>query len=130
MSKTPLVKKLRIKGGNRLALLHAPEGYLSMLVDLPEDVVIVETIDGTFDIVHAFYTKMDTLDKEIDGLKAALKEDSILWVSYPKGTSKKDTDLNRDIIWKYMTPKGLKAVSMIAIDEVWSAMRFKVVPVE
>ena len=127
MSKTSLVKKLRIKSGDRVAVLHAPEGYLSMLVDMPEDVSVLETLDGRFDIVHAFYTKMETLDSDVGVLIPAMKEGGILWISYPKGTAKKETDLNRDIIWKYITPKGLKAVSMIAIDEVWSAMRLKVI---
>jgi len=55
----------------------------------------------------------------------ALKDEGSLWISYPKGTSKVETDINRDIIWKIGEGLGLKPVAMISIDPVWAAFRLK-----
>jgi hypothetical protein len=55
----------------------------------------------------------------------ALKDDGSLWISYPKGTSKMETDINRDIIWKIGEGLGLKPVAMISIDPIWAAFRLK-----
>ena len=75
------------------------------------------TIGGTFDIVLTFYKKMTDMESEVGMLKEAMG-DGILWISYPKGSSKVETDLNRDIIRAALEKRGLKAVSMISIDDV------------
>jgi len=54
-----------------------------------------------------------------------LKKDGLFWICYPKGSSKIKTDLNRDILWAAMGKFGLAGVSLISIDNVWSAMRFR-----
>jgi len=54
----------------------------------------------------------------------AAKEDRIAWLAYPKA-GKLDTDLNRDILWRHMLAKGIQGVRQVALDEVWSAMRFR-----
>ena len=55
-SGTPLVKKLGIKRGNRLALLHAPAHYIALLGELPPDVAIdFKLAGGVYDFVQAFY---------------------------------------------------------------------------
>jgi hypothetical protein len=55
----------------------------------------------------------------------AIKHDGLLWICYPKGSSKMKSDLNRDVIWELLKQHGLLGVSLISIDEVWSAMRFR-----
>ena len=60
-------------------------------------------------------------------LKPSLKPQGLLWVTYPKGTSKMKVDVNRDIIREYSETIGLKTVAQIAIDETWSALRLKIV---
>lgn len=93
-----------------------------LLGDIPDGTKA--TLGGTFDIVLTFYKKMTDLESEVGILKEAMG-DGILWISYPKGSSKVETDLNRDIIWVALEKRGLKAVSAISIDDVWSSMRFK-----
>ena len=130
MAETPLSKKLRIKSGHSLAIIHAPEGYRQTLGDLPDSVMISDTINGIFDIVQSFYTQLSALEADVAALKGAMADSSILWLCYPKGSAKWDTDLNRDIIWKFLQPQGLKPVAQVSIDTVWSAMRFKLVTSE
>ena len=54
-----------------------------------------------------------------------VKPDGVLWVCYPKGGAKASTDLNRDVLWKAMEKNGLVGVTLVAIDETWTAMRFR-----
>jgi hypothetical protein len=127
MADTPLIKKLGIKPKNRVTILNAPEGYREQLGALPADVELVTTVTpaGSFDVVHLFVRNKAELDR--DGLMAiqAVKPGGILWISYPKQSSKVATDLNRDVLWRVFPDKEWRPVTQISIDEVWSALRFR-----
>ena len=128
MAKT-LVEKFFIKNGYHIAVLNAPENYLSdTLVGLPDDVTVSEALDGQYDLVHVFAAKKETLAPQVESLKAALKTGGMLWISYPKGNNKAkvETDLNRDILNALVSEYGFKANHIISIDDIWSALRFKV----
>jgi hypothetical protein len=125
MSQDPLFKKLRILPRQDVLILHPPDGYLEALGDFPEDTRVATGISGQYDLVHAFFTHNRPLDDQIGQIKSALQEDGILWISYPKQSARQDTDLNRDILRRYLAGKGLKAVAQVSIDETWSALRFK-----
>jgi hypothetical protein len=58
-------------------------------------------------------------------VEKSLKPNGILWITYPKGTSKVKTDLNRDILWKQLKDYGFDAIAIFSVDATWSAMRFK-----
>ena len=60
-------------------------------------------------------------------LKKLLTEKGLLWVTYPKGTSKVKTDVNRDKIAAYANTVVLQAVAMVSIDDIWSALRLKII---
>jgi hypothetical protein len=69
-------------------------------------------------------------DKEefLHFLKNSLSQighDSVLWIAYPKQSSKIKTNINRDILWQTAEPYGVTAVSAISIDETWSALRLR-----
>jgi hypothetical protein len=51
--------------------------------------------------------------------------DGLLWVAYPKGGAKIKTDVNRDRLWDALTGTGWRPVRQVALDDVWSAMRFR-----
>ena len=128
MAKT-ITQKFFIKPGQHIAVLHAPENYLSdTLTDLPEDVTISEATNGTFDSIQYFGTTKDTVVAAIGELKSSLKDTGVLWICYPKGGAKAKlpTDLNRDILWDALAEHGLKPNHIFSIDDTWSAMRFKV----
>ena len=59
------------------------------------------------------------------GAFKAVKEDGLLWIAYPKGTSKVKTDVNRDILWEALKGTGWRPIRLIALDDVWSVMRFR-----
>ncbi|RXK86822.1 DUF3052 family protein [Filimonas effusa] len=58
------------------------------------------------------------------GLKK-VEEDSVLWIAYPKGTSKVKTDINRDTIRETVETFGLSTVTAVSINDIWSALRFR-----
>ena len=127
MSKTPLANKLRIQPGQRILILNPPPGYLDGL-DLPEGVELAERPEGTLDFVHLFVKNTAELENLGPTAIKAVKYDGLLWISYPKQSSKVETDLTRDVGWEIMAEAGLRPVTQVSIDDVWSALRFR--PVE
>lgn len=55
----------------------------------------------------------------------AVEYDAVLWISYPKGSSGVDTDLNRDKLWSALSDRGIRPVTQVSIDKVWSGLRFR-----
>jgi hypothetical protein len=93
MPETTLAKKLKLKPGLKAALIHPPEHYLD---DLQHDSELSTDLSGKFDWIQIFVKDKAELDRLAPKAAGALKSDSLLWISYPKGTSKIQTDLNRD----------------------------------
>jgi hypothetical protein len=125
MPESQLARKLQIKPHSRVLLLDAPDGYLHELGEMPEGVEIAHRAKGHYDVAQVFAANQaDALRRAQDALKA-LKPGGALWVCWPKQSAHIETDLNRDILFRTMQPLGLQAVSNIAINETWSALRFK-----
>jgi hypothetical protein len=125
MAETPLTKKLGMKPGQRIAILNAPEGYRDLLGTPPEDVELTTTLEGTFDMVHLFVKEKAELDTYALRVIHAVKPGGLLWIAYPKQSAKVPTDITRDKGWDVVTEAGWRPVTQIAIDEVWSALRFR-----
>ena len=66
-------------------------------------------------------------ESQLNGLKALLKPKGLLWITYPKGAAKIKSNITRHTIWRYAKTVGLDGVAMVAVDDVWSAMRLKLV---
>ena len=125
MAQSSLVKKLRIKPGQRLLVLNSPQGYIQSLTDLPEGVVVSENPVGEHDFVHLFVKNRAEFARLGDVAMDAVQYDGLLWISYPKRSSQVETDLARDAMWDLTSDRGLRPVAQVSIDEVWSAVRFR-----
>jgi hypothetical protein len=126
MPKTTLVKKLRIQAGQHALVLNPPEGYVESLIELPEGVELSTSPEGgDYDFVHLFVFDSGDLNELLPGAAAAVKYDGLLWISYPKKSSKVKTDLSRDVLWELMKETGLRPVTQISVDSTWSALRFR-----
>ena len=125
---TSLLKKLRMQAGQRVLILNAPPGYVESLEDLPEGVEVLEQTGGAFDFVHLFVKDSTELERFRLAAMGAIEYDGLFWISYPKRGAKVDTDLTRDVLWELMGDTGLRPVTQVSVDKVWSAMRFP--PVE
>jgi len=115
-----MLKKMRLPAGQPALVLQAPEGFVDGLgraVDvLPQ---------GTYPFVMLFLRSQAEFSTLSPGAVQSVTYDGLLWLVYPKKTSSLDSDLSRDILWRLMEPTGLRPVTLIALDETWSAMRFR-----
>jgi hypothetical protein len=118
---SPILKKLHYKPGMRVYLAGAPAGQVALMRAAP-DVDFAAKLTGAFDFVHGFYSRAADLEKAVPRLGRALKPGALFWLSYPKARQL-DTDLHRDVLAAVVRPLGFEAVSLVSIDEVWSAMR-------
>lgn len=124
-SGTPLVKKLGIKPGFSIRVVHEPATYWDWISPLPEEIIVITRAkkEGA-DFVHLFVKEKKRFEKEFLKLKTELKKDGMLWVSWPKKSSKVPSDLDENIIRDYGLANGLVDVKVCAVDEVWSGLKF------
>ena len=120
-----ITKKLGVKPGMTALVVSAPPGYLKQLAPLPEGVQVTETMGGTHPFVQFFAKNKADISKAAPRLLKHAAPGALLWITYPKKTSGMESDLSREEVWAAMKPVGWRPVSLIAIDEVWSAMRFR-----
>ena len=124
---TPLFQKLNLKAQREIVVFNAPASFEPELARL--DGVKVLRNPKKFSAVQfalAFATRQAELDRLSKILAAGAEGDALLWFAYPKGTSKRYTcDFNRDTGWQVIRKAGFESVRQVAIDEDWSALRFR-----
>ena len=119
------VKKLGLKPGMRALVLGAPSGYMNSLAPLPDRVEVFQSLGSTHDFVQFFATKKSAITKSAKKLLKSAAPGALVWITYPKKTSGVESDLSREEVWAAMEGTGWRPVSQIAIDDVWSALRFR-----
>jgi hypothetical protein len=122
MPESSLAKKMKLKPGTRAAIINAPRDYLQ---GFKHDREISQKLDGKFDWIQIFVENKAGLDKLAPTAAQALNPGSILWISFPKGTSNSQTDLTRDKGWESLQPLDLKWVNLISVNETWSAFALR-----
>jgi hypothetical protein len=129
-SGTPLLKKLGIKPGHTILVLNEPTDYWKWLSPLPDDVVVKEKLSaGANDFIHLFVTEKKVYEKEVLRCRKSLKQDGMIWVSWPKKSSAVVTDMNEDVIRDFALKNSLVDIKVCAVDEVWSGLKL-VIPVK
>lgn len=111
-----IAKKLNLKDGMRARVIGKPAN-----VDLGD---VASTTSTKAEAVIVFVKTLAEVDAKCAPMLEAAKADRVAWVMYPKA-NQLDTDLNRDILWKHLSKHGVQGVRQIALDSVWSAMRFR-----
>jgi hypothetical protein len=114
---TPLRSNLQLKYGQCLKVLDAPADVLPDLTDLsgPEPAGVL-----------AFVITSADVSKHADALgEAAAEPSGLAWAAYPKKSSGVETDITRDHGWEALRAEGLQPVRQVAIDDTWSALRFR-----
>ena len=124
-SQTPLAKKLGIKEGYKILLYNVPKHYFELFSDFPIEVEIVKAPKKEdIDFIHLFCTSYQELQTIAIKYKESMKKNGLLWIIWPKGKSKIQSDLKRDVIREYLLEIGLVDVKVAAIDEDWSGLKF------
>jgi hypothetical protein len=120
-------EKLNLKDQSQIAVLNAPESFEPELAAL-DGVKIrrdLQDLDG-IGFSLAFVIKQREVDALAKTLAKKAKGDAVVWFAYPKGSSKKyKSEINRDTGWQVLGKAGFEPVRMVAIDEDWSAVRFR-----
>lgn len=122
MSESALAKKLKLKPGARAAVVNAPENYLD---ELKHDSDISQKLSGKFDWIQVFAKDKKELASFAPKAAAALKPESILWLSFPKGSSRIQTDLTRDKGWEAIHDIELKFINLVSVNDMWSAFALR-----
>jgi hypothetical protein len=118
--------KLKIKAGYTLLTLNEPSGFQKGLNGLPKGVKVIES-GKDYNQVHWFVLNRAQLEKEMSKVMKLVKPEVTVWVYYPKGTSKVQTDLTRDKGWDCLLAEGDKLtwISLISFDDTWSVFGFR-----
>jgi hypothetical protein len=114
-----VASKLQIRAGQRVVIEGLPNG-----VDLELDQAQVQDDPGSADAVILFVATAAELGERVANVVQAAKRDALAWVAYPKA-GQLGTDLNRDSLARLMIERGVQPVRQVAINEVWSALRFR-----
>lgn len=122
---SPLFKKLNLGTQNTIHVLNAPPSFESELAAL-EGVAVKRSVSGKVNFGMAFVITEAELASASDKFAKACDGDAVLWMVYPKGSSEKyKCEFNRDSGWPTLGAAGFEPVRMVAIDEDWSALRFR-----
>lgn len=126
-SGTPLAKKLGLKPGMAVLFLDLPDhlGDLTRTDGLASVATSLDRVAAReFDLIQAFETVREQLADRLPALRAALKADGMLWLSWPKKSSGVETTITEDVLRQLVLPQGLVDVKVCAVDSVWSGLKF------
>ncbi len=121
-------KKMNFKDHKNIVVINAPQSFETNIAAMEGLTTFARDWAGVTetDFILAFCTKQSEVDAVALEASKILRGDGMLWYAYPKGTSKRYTcEFNRDNGWAVVGEQGFEPVRMVAIDEDWSALRFR-----
>lgn len=122
-SATPLAKKLGLKAPMAFVAIGAPQEYLAWLGELPAGVQLVSRSSKPIQAAHVFVTKRTVLKKNLVTFRKQLEQNGFVWVSWPKKTSKVETDITEGTIREIALPLGFVDIKVCAVSDVWSGLK-------
>ena len=125
-SGTPLAGKLGYKSGTRAHLAGGPADYLGLLEPLPEGVVFDAEPGPQTDLAHIFVSEREQLASQLVSLRGQLRADAVLWVSWPKKSSRVPSTVVEDTVRELALPLGWVDVKVCAVTDTWSGLKLVV----
>ncbi|MEC1521943.1 DUF3052 domain-containing protein [Neobacillus niacini] len=122
-----LLKKLNFKDqGQPVLIINAPTSYNNIKAAF-EGEVHEQAKREKYDFVQVFGTSNQELQLHAKNAVSYVKEDGLLWLCYPKKSSKvyKGSDCSRETVMYMLSDEGFEPVRQVAIDDDWSALRFR-----
>jgi hypothetical protein len=119
-----LLKKLNVRPGSTVLVENVPAD----LQPLVEELKNLTSVSGDAPVqwALAFVTTQEEIDALVPLMAEKAPGDAVLWFAYPKGTSKRyRCDFNRDTGWATLGRFGFEGVRQVALDDDWSALRFR-----
>jgi len=114
-----IADKLRIKPGS--TVWSSDASRVVLLGALPDGARLVDAL-GDADTGIAFADDAAAARATLDRVRPDLGHPAAFWVAYPKGNR---ADINRDSLWPILASYGMRPISQVAIDDTWSALRFR-----
>lgn len=125
----PLLKKLNLKEQSQAVVLNHPDEFESTVSALNDIITTDKSIGNKkqYDFIIVFVRSNKDIATWIKKLDGHLQQDATLWFAYIKKSSKKyQANLSRDGDgWLALGEYGFEGVRQVAIDEDWSALRFR-----
>ena len=125
-SGTPLAKKLGVKDGQRTWRYHMPAAVAAEIGRSGVSPLLLRTPKPGLEMAHIFVTQRSELADQLPRLRKLLDPAGTIWVSWPKKSSKAQTDITEDTVRAEALPLGLVDIKVCAVDEVWSALKLVV----
>ncbi|MFD2672819.1 DUF3052 domain-containing protein [Marinicrinis sediminis] len=125
----PTLKKLQWKTNMQpILIMHAPEAYQDVMKACPGE-VHEQPEQASYPFIQIFGTGNEHLQQSAQSVLSSLQEDGLLWLCYPKKSSKtyKGSDCSRESVAGLLAEAGFEPVRQVSIDEDWSALRFRLV---
>jgi hypothetical protein len=122
-SGTPLTKKLGIKENFKVCTFNAPANYMKLLLSLPDGVIFFKKLQKDLDMIHLFSTSKSELSKVLKQSMGQIKQNGMIWVSWPKKSSKIPSEISEDTVREVALPLGMVDVKVCAVDEIWSGLK-------
>lgn len=121
-SSNPLFKKLGLKDGHTVRLIHAPANYKELIGE-EYDTLIITKKKAELDFIHLFTNRLEELETELPLLKDQIKKAGTIWISWYKKTAKLPTEINENLVREIALKNGLVDVKVCAVDEQWSGLK-------
>ena len=125
-SQTPLIKKLGIKANSELVIINEPEDFRRLITPLPEGARIVSRVSKKTDMIHIFTAGKSHLAGLLRTCLKQMAHHAVVWVSWPKKSSMKESEITEETIREIALPLGLVDIKVCAVDEVWSGLKLVV----
>jgi len=130
-SGTPLPKKLGLKDGQKAAFIGLPENLLwladsAVFEERAVKPSLTEDLPAPLDVIHLFTVQSNGLDHALEFLRGRIMRNGMIWISWPKKSSKVPTDMTEDVIRAAALAQGLVDVKVCAVDETWSGLKLVV----
>src|SRR5436305_8841195 len=128
-SGTALEKKLGIRENSRIRLINAPENYFDLFTVWPDNIEISDDPRLKKNLIHFFTNEFSKYHALLPLLKNEIEQNGMIWVSWPKKTSKISSDVSEDLVRNYALQTGLVDIKVCAVNEQWSALKL-VIPLK
>jgi hypothetical protein len=122
----PLATKLGIKTGTEMYLAGAPDDYLTLIEPLPDGSALSSKLTKKTNLVHLFTSRKSELARALQSYRAKLDPNAVVWISWPKKSSKVPTDITEDTVREVALPLGFVDIKVCAVTEVWSGLKLVV----
>ena len=122
----PLAAKLGIKADSEIYLAGAPEDYLQLIAPLPDGAEVSSRLSKKTSLVHLFTSRKSELARALQSYRTKLDPNAVVWISWPKKSSKVPTDITEETVREVALPLGFVDIKVCAVTEVWSGLKLVV----